>query len=241
MSNANVDAVVRSTSRENDREPLALLRRGAPRKVRVVRETRTAASSMAVAKWAETRTGWRSPFTTIPPRIASVTIKANAATAGTTIQRILRYATRAATARIPTRMLSTITSDRWLNSISAWYSTGGSRRPGSHPGQLGQPSPEPVARTSAPTPISVKVAAVAAMHRVRKRFTAGHSLGGARRTREVARALWDTPHDAGARCGARPPTAAGGRALRRRGDALRLPGGGAGLPRCGASRLPSAV
>ena len=48
-------------------------------------------------------------------------------------------------------------------SMMAWYWSGGIHRP-KHFGQPGHPSPDPVARTSAPIPMRTKVAAVAESH-----------------------------------------------------------------------------
>src|SRR5919108_3345940 len=70
-------------------------------------------------------------------------------------------------------MLTTTVRDRWLYSMSAWYSSGGISRPW-HFGQSGQPSPERVARTSPPTPIRANVAAVVATTSLRNRLTSGN-------------------------------------------------------------------
>ena len=70
------------------------------------------------------------------------------------------------TARAIDKLAETTASSRWKYSMRVWYSTRGTHEP-KHVGQSGQPSPEPVARTTPPHAINSTVDAVVAMARVR--------------------------------------------------------------------------
>ena len=129
----------------------------------------SAIRSRATTKCAVTHQASRSVATTTAPSPAWAITSGNARTAGQSTdgsRRSERIAAR------PVSAESTATRNaipRCENSMSEWTVPEGKRRPGSQPGQVEHPRPEPVPRTSPPIANSTTVAIAVASARVRKR------------------------------------------------------------------------
>ena len=93
-----------------------------------------------------------------------------AAVAGHTSDGTSRYCRHATTAVATTSTETTNTKNRCENSINECTVPAGKSRPGVHSGQVEQPRPEPVPRTSPPTANSTMVAAAVASASFWKRF-----------------------------------------------------------------------
>ena len=138
--------------------------------------TATASTTNATAKCSVTTAGSSCVAMIQPPIAAWITksgarpTASHAATLGTaracppTRARARDHAPT--TARAIDKPAETTASSRWKYSMRVWYSTRGTHEP-KHVGQSGQPSPEPVARTTPPHAINSTVDAVVAMARVR--------------------------------------------------------------------------
>ena len=130
----------------------------------------SATNASATAKWAVTHHGFSSVWTTMPPSTAWPKTSGTAAVAGHTSDGTSRYCRHATTAVATTSTETTNTRNRCENSISECMVPAGKSRPGVHSGQVEQPRPEPVPRTSPPTANSTMVAAAVASASFWKRF-----------------------------------------------------------------------
>ncbi len=164
-------AVTRA-SRENDRAAPLMAPPSRALEVMVAHAATyvtSAIRSSATTKCAVTHQGSRSVATTTAPSPAWAITSGNARTAGQSTdgsRRSERIAAR------PVSAESTATRNaipRCENSMSEWTVPEGKRRPGSQPGQVEHPRPEPVPRTSPPIANSTTVAIAVASARVRKR------------------------------------------------------------------------
>ncbi len=138
----------------------------------------SATNARATAKWAVTHQGFNSVRTTTPPRTAWPRTSGIAASAGHTIDRTARYRLHAAAAVATTNTVTTNTRDRCENSMKEWMPPEGNNLPGSQVGQVEQPSPEPVPRTSPPTANSAIVAVAVATASFWKRFIRWRVMAG---------------------------------------------------------------
>src|SRR5688572_4246144 len=112
----------------------------------------TATSAIANPKWKVTQAGSRSVCTTMPPSTACMRTRGTAATDNRRIVRCARcrrHASIAIHAIRTTRRNATNRCEYSIQDLAVGY---GSQRSGPHFGQLVQPSPDSVARTSPPTP-----------------------------------------------------------------------------------------
>ena len=160
---AAVQAVSRRYAGADPTPPAARVARGD-------RHRRSPSTRNATAKWIVTTPGFSWVAMIQPPIAACVTNSGSRITAmmaagrSTSRRRSSDHAPAIPNARV--KQPATKASSRCVYSINVWYSTRGIQEP-KHCGQSGQPSPEPVARTTPPHAIRSRMATTVAVARAR--------------------------------------------------------------------------